>query len=339
MLISIAIVARNEENYLENLLIDIMKQTVDLSNIELLLIDSMSEDSTFEIMQKFNRENKKYFFDVIVLKNNRISQSEGWNLAIDNFTGNALTRIDGHSKLDENFLINILKNLDSGEDVVGGPRLSIVEGDSKWIELLFTSEQSMFGSGIANYRKKTESNGYRKTMFHATYKREVLNKVGHFNVKLGRTEDNDFHYRIRKEGYKLFFDNRIISYQYIRPTIGKMMTQKYGNGFWIGKTLFIQPKCISIFHLIPGLFMMSLLLSLVITILFSNNFLILLVLGSYGIFCITAMLLQIIQRKNILLILLPMIFFILHASYGIGTIYGVLTGLKGAVKNFIRRKT
>jgi len=72
------------------------------------------------------------------------------------------------------------------------------------------------------------------------YKREVLEKVGFFNEKLLRTEDNEFHYRIRKAGYKLCYDDDIISYQHTRNSLSKMIKQKKANGMWIGLTTVVS---------------------------------------------------------------------------------------------------
>ncbi len=75
-----------------------------------------------------------------------------------------------------------------------------------------------------------------KSMFHAAYRRKVFETIGGFDERLARTEDNEIHYRMRKAGFKLCFDPEIISYQHIRPDLGKMLKQKYANGYWIGLT-------------------------------------------------------------------------------------------------------
>lgn len=337
MLASIAIVAKDEERYLDKLLNDILLQTASLKDVELLLIDSMSVDNTYQIMKEFREKYINCFNDIVIFENASKTQSSGWNIAIKEFKGDTLTRIDGHSSLDSDFMKNILLEIDNGEDVVGGPRNSIVENDSKWSKLLYFSESSMFGSGIASYRKETKKDCYKKTMFHATYKRSVIEKVGFFNEELGRTEDNDFHFRIRKSGYKLFYTNRIKSFQYIRPTLCKMVKQKYSNGFWIGKTLIIQPQCLSIFHFIPGLFVLSLMVSL---LLFNiSHLLFYTIIFSYLFFCLLSMCVEIIRNKSIIFLLLPCIFVLLHVSYGMGTIIGIFASIVGGKYDFTRKKT
>ena len=56
MNISIGIVALNEEKYLPGILGDILRQSYPHKKIELVLVDSMSEDGTRSLMQQFARE-------------------------------------------------------------------------------------------------------------------------------------------------------------------------------------------------------------------------------------------------------------------------------------------
>ncbi|MEE1054497.1 MAG: glycosyltransferase, partial [Acutalibacteraceae bacterium] len=54
MIISFAVVAYNEEETLPRLLEDLRNQDYPHEKIEVLLIDSMSSDSTWQIMQDFS---------------------------------------------------------------------------------------------------------------------------------------------------------------------------------------------------------------------------------------------------------------------------------------------
>ena len=86
---------------------------------------------------------------------------------------------------------------------------------------------------------------------------EFFEQAGLVDEQLGRTEDNELHYRIRKHGYKIRFSPNVLSYQYIRPTFKKMLHQKYSNGLWIGLTTHVKPRCLSSFIMFPLLLMLS----------------------------------------------------------------------------------
>lgn len=324
--ITVAIVALNEEEYLPNLIEDIKKQTYEHSKIEILFIDSMSSDSTPQIMQAFIDENQKSdkgFKCIKKYKNTGGIQASGWNQAIKHFSTDALIRIDAHSHIPEDFVEKNVKILESGEDVCGGVRPTLCQGDSAWARTLLMAEESMFGSSIASYRRQAKKT-YVKSLFHAAYKREVLEKVGGFREDLGRTEDNEFHYRITSSGFKICMSDEIISYQYIRPTFRKMCKQKFGNGYWIGITSKICPACLSLYHFVPAVFILGILITTIFALL-KFPFLAILMWSLYGLLAISMTIISMMKNKfHISELLLPFLFLILHLAYGIGTWIGVV---------------
>ena len=214
--------------------------------------------------------------------------------------------------------------IQSGEDISGGRRPTIVETTDNFSRTLHLVEENMFGSSIADYRK-SEGAKYVNSIFHGMYKREVFEKVGLLNEKLIRTEDNEIHYRIRKHGYKIRYTPEIVSYQYIRPTLKKMLKQKYSNGYWIGLTFHVERKCLSIFHFVPLVFVLAIIFSL-LTIPITKVF-ILLLSGVYLLFTLMIMLITIINNKfNITLLLIPILLFLIHVYYGLGTLVGLVKG-------------
>lgn len=164
------------------------------------------------------------------------------------YKGDAIIKVDAHAVIPEDFVSKNVRVLETGEYICGGQRPNIIDKPTPFKETLLLAESSMFGSSIASYRNNPGKT-YVKSLFHAAYRREVFEKVGFFNEELVRTEDNEIHYRMRKAGYKLCFDPDIISYQYTRSSLKAMLKQKYANGYWIGKTSKVCPKCLSIYHL------------------------------------------------------------------------------------------
>ena len=134
--------------------------------------------------------------------------------------GDVIIRIDAHTHIPEDFTSKNIFLQEKGEYITGGSRPCLIDNPTPWKETLLKVENSMFGSSISKARKNTKS-CYVKSMFHAAYKHEVFEKVGGFNTKLLRTEDNEMHYRIRKAGYKLYSDACIVSYQYARSNLKK----------------------------------------------------------------------------------------------------------------------
>ena len=312
MKVSFIVVAYNAGSKLENLLEDLKKQDYNHNDIEIILVDSNSSDNTKDIMMKFKEINKT-FSKVLVLDNPKKILPCGWNIALEASTGDLILRVDAHSSLPNDFISKNVNRIDMGEKIVGGHRISIIDENNAWQKTLLIAEKSIFGSGIATYRRK-EREEYVSTLAHAAYSREVFKKVGGYDERLARTEDNEIHYRMKKAGYKFLLDPTIKSYHHARNSLSKMMKQKYLNGYWIGLTMGISPKCFSIYHFVPLVFVLALIFSIIFAFVFSGIPLILL-LGAYFTFNILNTIFSIIsEKKHLDYLLLPFIFFLLHLS-------------------------
>ena len=260
MLVSVVVGLLNEEKFLPRLIEDFKKQTYNHNEIELIFIDGMSKDDSWKILEDFKNRNHD-FYDVVLLKNPKVILSAGMNVGIKAARGECILKVDCHSHITDNFIENNVKIIEEGEDVCGGPRPNIIENADNFSKTLLLVEENMFGSGIADYRKKTTKK-YVSSVFQGMYKKSIFDKIGLLDEKVGRVEDNELHYRIRKNGYKIRYSNDILSYQYTRPTLKRMLKQKYSNGYWIGKVSHVYPKAFSIFHFVPLAFVLAIIFSL-----------------------------------------------------------------------------
>ena len=265
MTVSLCVIAYNEEKFLPNLLEDLAKQTYPHELIEIVLVDGNSSDQTKQVMMNF-RDSEKSFKEIKVLDNPKRIQAAGWNVAISHATEDVIIRIDAHTHIPAEFTEKNMRLQESGEYVTGGVRPCVIEDPNAWKNTLLEVENSLFGSSIAGSRHSNEKK-YVKSMFHAAYRREVFEKAGLFNESLLRTEDNEMHYRVRNAGYKLCFDPDIVSYQYARSSLKKMIKQKFGNGYWIGLTTGVCPGCISIYHFVPFAFILGILFTTILAFL------------------------------------------------------------------------
>lgn len=325
MLVSFIIVAYNAEKVIEASLDCLKKQTYPHDKIEVILVNSASKDNTKQVLQKF-KENTQGFNRIVILENEKKILPCGWNIALKEAKGEAILRVDAHSTFPDNFIEENVKELESGENIVGGHRISVASSDDQWQKTLLIAEQSLFGSGIAKYRRENERK-YVSTLAHAMYRKEVFDEVGPYNENLARTEDNEMHYRMKKAGYKFLLSPNIVSYHHARNTLKGMIKQKYGNGKWIGITMRYCPKCFSLYHFVPLFFVLALIISIILAIFNCNIFLIALA-GLYTLFNILNLIVIIINNGfNIQYLVLPFIFLILHVSYGFGTIVGLIKAL------------
>lgn len=321
MILSFCVIAYNAEKTLPHLFSDLSQQDYPHHMIEVVLVDSVSSDKTKHLMQEFADNND--FLRVLIKDNPGRTLPCGWNVALNNLKGDIVLRVDAHTSFPKDFVSKNIRCIKSGKDICGGKVISLQMERNSWQDLMLSAENSMFGGSFALFRR-SEKARYTSTLAFAAYRKEVFDKVGYYNENLARTEDNEMHYRMRQVGYKFYLNPAIVSYRFSRSALKKLLKQKYMNGYWIGLTMGICPKCFSLFHFAPLLFIVAILIS---TLLAFGGYTIWAVLlwSVYGIMNLLMSVFTVAKDKiNIYSLLLPFVFFLLHISYGAGTLVGLI---------------
>lgn len=322
--ISFIIVAYNAASRMGALLDDLLAQTIAHEQIEALLVDSASTDATRQLMLDFARSAP---FTVKVLDNPKRWLASGINVALRAATGDAIIRLDAHARMPADFLEKNLRILEQGEDIVGG---CVAGGkpNTPWENVLRTVDTSRFCGGAAPFRNGGEAR-YVDTLAYALYRREVYDTVGFYDERLRRTEDNDMHYRMHTAGYKFYFSPEITSFHAARSTLRGQLHQKWGNGYWVGRTMRIQPRCFAPRHLIPAAFVLSLLFGALLCLV--SPLPLCLLLAVYLLcdlyFAVTGALAQ-DNARLLALVTLPFLFPTVHVVYGAATLAGLMGSSK-----------
>ena len=321
MTISFIVVAYNAAACLPLLLDDLLAQTLPPEQLEVLLVDSASSDGTRRVMEAFSADAP---FPVRVLDNPRRWLASGIIVALRAAAGDAVIRLDAHARIPADFLQKNLDALAQGEDIVGGC-VSGAQPGTPWEAVMHALDTSRFCGGAAPFRNSGEAR-YVDTLAYALYRREVYERVGPYDERLRRTEDNDMHYRMRRAGYRFYFSPEIISYHAARPTLRGQLRQKWGNGYWIGRTMHVQPHCFAPRHLIPMFFVLALLGCLLLLPL--TRWPLLLLLCAYALFDLDFSVQSALREEKgrlLALCTLPVLFPAVHIVYGAGTLLGLLT--------------
>ena len=321
--VSFIVVARNAASTLRTLFDCLKLQTYPHEWIEVILVDGLSTDTTKAEMLRFQAEDND-FWQIRVLDNPKKTLPCGWNVSLKAAQGDALLRVDAHVSIPKNFIELNVKDLLRGEDICGGKVTSVPGNESKWAFVLNEAENSMFGGSIAAFRR-SDSAGYVSTAAFAIYRKAVFDTVGDYNELLTRTEDNEMHYRMRKAGFRFYYDPEIVSYRKTRSNLKELAKQKYLNGYWIGRTLWIEPRCFSLYHFIPLAFVLSIIVSAALFSL-GVSFPAAILWAAYAIVNLGMVLGSIVKStdRNWLFVFLPAVFLVLHIWYGVGTLIGLL---------------
>lgn len=326
MLVSLIIVAYNAEKHLSSILENIIEQNYDHKNIEIILVDSCSTDSTITMMKEFKKDELRNFKRIVVLENPKKTLPCGWNVALKKSNGDIIIRIDAHAIIQSNFISLNVETIKKGENICGGTVTSIIgNNENKFQKTLLIAENSIFGGGTAKFRRNTKES-YVNTVAYAAYKRCVFIKVGGYNELLARTEDNEMHYRMKLSGEKFYFNPTIKTKRVSRNTLLQLLKQKYLNGFWIGKTMYVSPKCFSLYHFVPLIFFLSIIVAIVAYFL-DFSLLIVAIAVSYFLTSLIFTIMHMLNKFLLTNFMLPIIFFLFHFCYGLGTFIGLVIGL------------
>lgn len=255
-------------------------------------------------------------------------QAAGWNVFFRNAKGDVFIRVDGHATIARDFVSCNAAVLNAGEDVCGGYRPTIVDkgAQSNWAKPFTLPKRqrsaAAFPTIAAAVRRDMST---LSSMVHIDARSSRRSDL--FDERLLRTEDNDLHYRIREAGYKIRFDPSIQSAQFARSSLKKMLKQKYGNGYWIGRTLFVQPKCLQKFHFAPFVFVLGIIaLALIGALATWLPFAVCAALYAAATVILTIRAAIQSPERNWTMVALPFVFFGIHVSYGVGTLVGLLAG-------------
>lgn len=317
-MISIIIPIRNEENSIGATLDSILNQNID-EEIEILIADGMSTDQTRDILQSYQKQNK----DIQIIDNPEKIVSTGFNRALSVSKGRLIIRIDGHSELQPDFLQNCIDvHLKVDVGCVGGPTIHKGKGlIGKSIEI---AQSSNFGVGGVEFRKEQSEGKFVDTLAFGAYKRDVFQNLGGYDEELVRNQDDEFSLRMIQHGEKIWLDPSIQSEYVPRNSFVKLFKQYFQYGYYKIRVFQKRRGIASWRHLIPGIFVMSIITSMIIDLLYGSPILFPLVCFPYILLNILFTVKEFIKspKKMISFLLLPWTFFILHISYGLGFILG-----------------
>lgn len=318
--VSALIVMRNECNYIESAVMSFVNQTYPKDKYEIIVIDGGSNDGTLDIVNRIIQEYSTESFQIRIIDNPKRILASGWNLGIQAAKGEYVTRIDAHAEAAKDYIEKCVKTiLEVDAACVGGKLDSLpLEGDDILVSKVLSSS---FGVGNSSFRV-SDNPGFADTAVYGLYRKSVFDEVGYFDERLVRNQDIDLHSRIRKAGYKFYFNPEIKSVYHTRSSVKKMVKQAYGNGEWNMVLVKKGASALSLRHLVPFFFVTYLALSLI---------------GGFfwwpiGIICGCVLVLYfmlgfIAGRKKVTSfydrLKMPFLFFLLHSSYGIGYYAGL----------------
>lgn len=220
---------------------------------ELWVIDGGSTDQTLDIVQQWMRQNPQ----IRLLHNPDKTVPFALNLGLRNSSGNPIVRLDAHTEYAADYFEQILRTFEAtGADIVGGPMRCKSQTTVQAAVAYCTS--TTFGIGDSMFHHE-DFEGYSESVYLGAWQRSVFEDIGVFDEALLRNQDDEFHYRARAHGKRIYQNPAIRSMYYPRDSFGKLFRQYRQYGFY--KPLVFQKvqQGIRVRHLIPAAFVVYLL--------------------------------------------------------------------------------
>lgn len=319
--ISVVIPCRNEAPYIEECVRAIFNASLPTGiTMNVMVVDGMSNDGTRAIVEQLAVE----YPNLRLVDNRQQLTPYAFNLGIHAAPCDYVQIIGARHIISSNYLQNCLTILEADRSIwcVGGKIINEYVNETG--RVIATAMSTKLGMGIGNFRTLTKS-GFTDTVTSPMYPYWVFEKIGYFDEELVRNQDDDFNYRVTSAGGKIFFDASISLKYYVRGNFQQLRKQFYQYGYW---KVFVNQKhksVTTIRQLVPPLFVLYLMLA-VLSWLFGSIFG---TVGSTPLLIYLAITLFVTYKltkedKSLKFFDVFKTFPILHISYGLGYLRGVL---------------
>lgn len=319
--VSIIIPTRNEEAFIINTLDSIMTQDYPLEALEIVIADGESDDRTKDLIKEYilNHSNVK------LINNPERVVPYALNYALKIAKGDVIIRLDAHSKYPSNYVSRLVEELERlGADNVGGVWKTTPANEGAVATAIALATSHPLGIGNANYRLENDEIKSVDTVPFGCFPRSVFDRIGLFDTDLIRNQDDEFNGRIIKNGGEIYLIPDVEIVYYARATVSTMMKMFYQYGLFkpLVNSKLGDPATVRQF--VPPLFVMFLMSVLILPflpVLFTGLWTGLLAFYVLLTFFVSIKV-AVQNKRSILSVIMPVIFPLIHLSYGWGYLKG-----------------
>lgn len=254
--VSVIVPCYNEEKTILSLLNALYDQTFPRSEMEIVIADGISTDSTRQKISDFKEAHKD--LSIKLIDNPKRLIPAALNAAISAAAGIYIVRLDAHSIPRRDYIELTVADLEEGLGQNIGGVWQIKPGAKGWVaDSIAAAASHPFGVGDAWYRFRSTP-GEVDTVPFGAFRRDLFFEVGEFDESLETNEDYEFNTRIRKSGGVVWLNPDIKATYFARSTFGELARQYWRYGFWKVRMLSRYPETIRWRQALPPIFLSSL---------------------------------------------------------------------------------
>jgi succinoglycan biosynthesis protein ExoA len=217
---------------------------------ELFVIDGGSSDRTCAIVLEWAAKDP----NIHLIHNPDRYVPHALNLAIEASSGDPVIRLDAHTEYDADYFEAILNCFNrTGADIVGGPMRAV--GKTPFQRAVAYCTSTKLGVGDSEFHDD-QAEGEAESVYLGAWKRSVFEAAGMFDTDMVRNQDDEFHYRARSKGKRIYLDPKIRSSYFPRSNVKSLYKQYYQYGLFKPLVLKKVSSGMRIRHLIPAGFVL-----------------------------------------------------------------------------------
>ncbi|SDH09163.1 glycosyltransferase [Microbacterium pygmaeum] len=248
----------NERGYLARAVQTVLAQDVD-APIELVLALAPSTDGTTELARTLAEDDR-----IMLVDNPDADIPIGLNRAIRAARYPTIVRVDAHSELEPGYTRRALETLDRVRAAnVGG--VMKADGRTPFQRAVARAYNSPIGLGGGAYHGGTQE-GEAESAYLGVLRRAVLDEVGLFDESIRRGEDWELNLRIRRAGYRVWFDPTLAVTYWPRESWSRLVRQFSATGRWRGELVRRYGRGNSVRFFAPPALVIVLILSILLAL-------------------------------------------------------------------------
>lgn len=321
--VTVIIPTYNEERYIDECLKSIVHSDYPSEKLDIIVVDGRSSDGTISLVNEWVSRSH----NIRLLENPRRSFPSGINIGITAALGELLAIMSAHSTHPPNYISQCVKfqKLYSADNV-GGMLIAQPIESTIVAKSISSAVTHPFGAGNSRFKIGVQKPSWVDTVFGGCYKREVFDKIGLFDENLVRCSDIELNRRLRRAEGRILLVPQIRAYYHPKSSLLGYWNQTYKNGLWVTYPLKFKTRIFSLRHLVPLLFVGSVLFTGILSP-FSPLFF-WAALSIISLYFFTSLLVSSkiawTNKEIRFLPLMPVVFSIRHIAYGIGSLVGIM---------------
>ncbi len=339
-IVSVVMPVRNEERHIEAVLKSVLQQETPGFELEIIAVDGDSSDATRTIINRLAEADPRVKVEV----NKQKKTPHAFNQGIRAARGEYVCILGAHTTYAGDYIATCLEEMKAhGACGCSGRVITRAGGDGLQARLIAWVLGHPFGTSTGSMR--TCGAGFADTIPYPVFLKSALLEAGGYDTRLHRNQDNDLNQRLRALGYKLYITDRTACEYFVSPSVSSLAKYAFNTGAWNVISLKSNPACMSLRHFIPGAFVIALFLGLAASLLSISvtgaarwwlSIPVLLLGAVYLIASIAAAGHVSFRERSVEAMFTPVIFLLLHVSYGVGTLSAILSGAHPPASEFNR---